>query len=479
MTTGKVLSYPAGMYRVFERKGGPAPTATHYCPGCGHGILHKLIGEAMADLQIQDRTVFISPVGCAVFGYHYLDCGNIQAAHGRAAAVGAGLTRVADDAIVISYQGDGDLCSIGLNETLQAANRGDRLAVLFVNNAVYGMTGGQMAPTSLDGQKTTTSPMGRDVHDTGPPLHMCELLGNLETPVYIERCSLADTKRIRKARRAVRKALQIQKDRKGFAFVELLSPCPVNMRCDPIEAARFVAGELEAEFPLGCFRDRSSAALQYPCRTPLFDFGSVDAVFRQPGVADAEPVPDPAYQRRRTRVSGFGGQGVLSLGLMLARAGMVSGRYVTWMPSYGPEQRGGTANCAVVIDGSKVGSPTFRSADVLLALNRPSLQRFGPSVTAAGIVLYDATDGEYSCPSGATCVAVPAREIAADAGAPKAANTALLGALAAAGTTALPRQCFERALSETFCSKPELLPVNRAVFGAAYAWYDALTQRAP
>ncbi|MDD3565223.1 MAG: thiamine pyrophosphate-dependent enzyme, partial [Methanothrix sp.] len=157
---------PLGFYRAFERKGGSAPTATHYCPGCGHGILHKIIADAMADLGIQDRCVVMSPVGCSVFAYYYLDCGHVQAAHGRAPAIATGLSRAEDDAILISYQGDGDLASIGLNETVQAANRGEKMAVFFVNNTVYGMTGGQMAPTTLVGEVTATTPAGRDPRDS-------------------------------------------------------------------------------------------------------------------------------------------------------------------------------------------------------------------------------------------------------------------------------------------------------------------------
>ena len=208
----KLIGGHPGLYAEFPRKGGSAQTATHYCPGCGHGILHKLIGEAMADLGIQDRCVVISPVGCAVFAYYYLDSGHVQAAHGRAPAIATGISRAEDNAIVISYQGDGDLASIGLNETIQAANRGEKLAVFFINNTVYGMTGGQMAPTTLIGEVTATTPAGRDPRDQGYPIHISEILDTLKAPVFIERASLSDIEHIRKARRAVRKALEIQRD---------------------------------------------------------------------------------------------------------------------------------------------------------------------------------------------------------------------------------------------------------------------------
>ncbi len=231
---------PATLHPSSPRKGGAAPTATHYCPGCGHGVLHKLIAEAMVDLGIQDRAVLISPVGCSVFAYYYFDCGNIQCAHGRAPAVATGVSRAQDNAVVISYQGDGDLASIGLNETLQAANRGEKIAVFFVNNTVYGMTGGQMAPTTLIGERTTTTPNGRDPRQAGYPLHMCELVNQLNAPVFIERVSLADSGRIMKARKAVRKALEIQRDGKGYSFVEVLSPCPTNLRQDAAKASQFI-----------------------------------------------------------------------------------------------------------------------------------------------------------------------------------------------------------------------------------------------
>ena len=198
----KILKKPESMLDEFPRKGGSAPTATHYCPGCGHGILHKLIGEALDELGIQDRAVMTSPVGCAVFAYYYFDCGHVQVAHGRAPAVGTGLSRVEENAVVMLYQGDGDLASIGLNETIQAANRGEKMAVFFVNNTVYGMTGGQMAPTTLVGEVTVTCPTGRDPRYMGYPMHMAELLDNLDAPVFIERVSVSDPRNIRRAKRA-------------------------------------------------------------------------------------------------------------------------------------------------------------------------------------------------------------------------------------------------------------------------------------
>ncbi|HMK23004.1 MAG TPA: thiamine pyrophosphate-dependent enzyme, partial [Terriglobales bacterium] len=242
-------------YDRYERKA-DLQGQTHYCPGCGHGVAHKLIAEALQELGLQDRTIFVSPVGCSVFAYYYFDVGNVQAAHGRAPACATGIKRTCPDKIVISYQGDGDLAAIGTAEIVHAANRGEKIAVFFVNNAIYGMTGGQMAPTTLVGQKSTTSPWGRRPTNEGYPLHMAELLSTLEAPLYVERVALCDNKNIMKARRAVRKALELQRDGAGFSFVEILSPCPTIWGKDPIEARRWVAEKLVPVFPLNVFRDR-------------------------------------------------------------------------------------------------------------------------------------------------------------------------------------------------------------------------------
>ena len=253
-----------GLYKTFPRKGGSAQTATHYCPGCEHGVLHKLIGEALAELDLQDRAVVISPVGCAVFAYYYFDTGNIQVPHGRAAAVGTGISRTKNDAVVVAYQGDGDLASIGLNETLQAANRGEKLAVFFVNNTVYGMTGGQMAPTTLPGQVTTSSPMGRDVERQGYPIRTAELLSSLDGAAYVVRRSLHDAKNIRMAKKAIRTAFEVQKQGLGFSMVELLSTCPTNWGMTPANARVWLAEHMVPYYPIGDFKVSSSIAYDKP-----------------------------------------------------------------------------------------------------------------------------------------------------------------------------------------------------------------------
>ena len=459
-----------GLYESFDRKGGEARRSTHYCPGCEHGILHKLIGEAMADLEIQDRTVALSPVGCAVFAYYYLDCGNVQVAHGRAPAVGTAIQRGCPESIIISYQGDGDLCSIGFLEALHAANRGEKMVIFFVNNAVYGMTGGQMAPTTLVGQKTTTSPFGRTVENDGYPLHACEILDQLPAPVYIERCSLADSKRIQKARDAVRKALTIQKERKGFAFVEFLCSCPTNMRQTPVDAAQFVIDEMEPEFPLGCLRDRSRTAVPTDIQERKYDRESLDNLFMSEGISSGSVKDDPAFTTRRIKVAGFGGQGVLSLGLLLARAGLQAGRHVTWFPSYGPEQRGGTANCSVVLSGTEIGSPVVSACDLLIAMNQPSLGKFAPAVRDGGTILYDAGVKNVDIPDSVTAIPVPAFEIASQNGVAKAANTAMAAALAADGSSGLPEDVFQSVLEQIFEKRPDIRDQNQAVYRATLEW---------
>ena len=459
-----------GLYKTFPRKGGSAQTATHYCPGCEHGVLHKLIGEALADMNLQDRTVMISPVGCAVFAYYYFDTGNIQVAHGRAAAVATGLSRTKNQAVVVAYQGDGDLASIGLNETLQAANRGEKLAVFFVNNTVYGMTGGQMAPTTLVGEKTETSPDGRDPQQAGYPLHMAELINQLKAPVYIARVSFSNMAKLKQARQAIRKALEIQRDGKGYAFVEVLMACPTNQKMNVEAATRFVAEQMEAEFPPGILRDRSAEA--QPITRSESDYRK-ETLDRLLGL-DTDRAPDakldPAAPTFSVKMAGFGGQGVLSMGVILARTACGAGKFVSWYPSYGPEQRGGTANCGVVISGQPVGSPMVTRADVLVAMNRPSLEKFAGEVKPGGLLLYNAAIGEFAAPAGVRTLAVPALELAKEGGNAKASNTAMIGVVAALGGLGLAESLYREAIASNFAGKEKLVQQNQAVFDLARQW---------
>jgi len=244
------------MRTLYTRPETLQPCLTHYCPGCGHGIVHRLIAEELDELGLRGRAVGLAPVGCAVLAHQYLKIDMCEPAHGRTAAVAAAIKRVRPDCVVLSYQGDGDLAAIGIAETVHAANRGDPITVFFINNAVYGMTGGQMAPTTMLQQWTTTTPKGRDAGYHGHPIRVCELLATLDGPAYLERVALSSPQRIRHAKRAVRKALLTQTERNGYALVEFLSPCPTYWRLSPIESMRFIEDEMMKVFPLGVFRDR-------------------------------------------------------------------------------------------------------------------------------------------------------------------------------------------------------------------------------
>jgi 2-oxoglutarate ferredoxin oxidoreductase subunit beta len=230
--------------------------STHYCAGCGHGIVHKLIAEILDELGVQGSTIMVAPVGCSVLAYNYIDVDSIEAAHGRAPAVATGLKRSRPECLVFTYQGDGDLAAIGTNETIHAANRGENITLIFINNAIYGMTGGQMAPTTLVGQKSTTCPLGRDPKNEGRPLRVCELLNSLDEPVYIERTTIADAKGVRGAKRALKKAFKYQLEGKGFSLVEIVSNCPTNWGMTPEQSQKFMKEEMLPVFPLGVFRDK-------------------------------------------------------------------------------------------------------------------------------------------------------------------------------------------------------------------------------
>ena len=239
---------------IYHRPESLSDTHTHYCPGCGHGIAHRLIAEVVDELDVREKTIGIAPVGCAVLAYFYMNFDVTEAAHGRTPAVATGIKRALPDRIVFSYQGDGDLAAIGTAETIHAANRGENITVVFINNAVYGMTGGQMAPTTLVGQKTTTSPAGRDIETMGPPIRVCELLNTLDRPYHIERTALDSAKGVRATRRALLEAFTAQVQGKGYGFVEILSPCPVYQRLSPVESLKFVGEQMTAFFPTRVFR---------------------------------------------------------------------------------------------------------------------------------------------------------------------------------------------------------------------------------
>ena len=229
--------------------------STHYCAGCGHGIVHRLLAEIIEERGIRGQTIGVAPVGCAVIAYDYLDIDMSEAAHGRTPAVATGIKRAQPDKIVFTYQGDGDLAAIGTAEIIHAANRGENFSVFFVNNTVYGMTGGQMAPTTMVRQKTATTPRGRDPEAEGCPIHVCELLAVLKGSAYLERCAVSSPRHIRDTKRAINHAFDTQIEKRGFSLVEILSPCPTYWRMTPEDAHRRVEGEMASEFPLGVVTD--------------------------------------------------------------------------------------------------------------------------------------------------------------------------------------------------------------------------------
>jgi 2-oxoglutarate ferredoxin oxidoreductase subunit beta len=242
------------MALIYQRPDALSETPTLYCPGCTHGIAHRLLAEALDELDVRERTILVAPVGCSVFAYQYFSVDGCQAAHGRAPAVATGIKRTLPDQIVVTYQGDGDLAAIGTGEILHAAARGENITVVFINNAVFGMTGGQMAPTSLPGQTTTSSPSGRDVRQTGYPLHMSELLAQLEGAAYVVRRSLHDARHIRQAKKAILTALRTQMHHLGFSVVELLSSCPTNWGLSPVEALQWIESHMLPQYPIGDYK---------------------------------------------------------------------------------------------------------------------------------------------------------------------------------------------------------------------------------
>jgi 2-oxoglutarate ferredoxin oxidoreductase subunit beta len=242
---------------VFDRPKSMIDVPLHYCPGCTHGIIHRLVAEAIDELGIEGKTVGIASVGCSVFAYNYFNCDMIQAAHGRAPAVATGVKRATPENIVFTYQGDGDLASIGTAETVHAAARNENITIIFVNNAIYGMTGGQMAPTSLPGQVTQTSPYGRDTKTVGYPVRICEMLSQVTGASYLERVAVNNIKNIKNAKKAIKKAFQNQVEGKGFSLIEVLSTCATNWGKTPNDALKWLDEEMIPYYPLGVYKDKS------------------------------------------------------------------------------------------------------------------------------------------------------------------------------------------------------------------------------
>ena len=443
--------------------------STHYCAGCGHGVVHRDLAAVIEELGLQDRAILVSPVGCAVFAHYYFDIGNTQAAHGRAPAVALGHKLANPDAVVISYQGDGDLASIGLAETISIAQMGLPLTVIFINNAIYGMTGGQLAPTSLMGQKTATSPEGRNA-SMGQPLKMAELIASLDGPVYVERVALYDARQRVRARKAIRKGLTLQQEGRGYAFIEILSECPTHLKLSPREAEKWVKEKMEPVYPLGVKKDLTVEPWFKPA-APRFEPAEIlGCCGADPAAATRRAAPWPAHLRRRDlslKFAGAGGDGAQTAALLLTRTAIEQGFDATDIPSYGPESRGGTSYADVHIAPCEVLNPAAPEPDILVAFNAPSLAKFARTVPEGGLIIYDSTvivePGEL--PAGRRVLAVPLTALAAELGRPMVKNVVALGVLQAA-TDLLPASAILETLRHVLKNKAALLPLNEAAFTA-------------
>jgi len=459
-------------YERFERHAhgqGLKGNSTHYCAGCGHGLAHKYLAEAIDELGIQDRTVAVSPVGCSVFLYWYFDVGNTQAAHGRAPAVAIGHKTANPGSIVISYQGDGDLASIGLAEIVSTAQMGIPITVIFVNNAIYGMTGGQLAPTSLIGQTTATTPAGRPMW-MGQPLKVAELMAQLDGPIYVERVALYDNKQRTRAKKAIKKAIQLQVENRGFSFVEVLAECPTHLGLTPMEAESWVRDKMTPVFPLGVKKDVEVEPRELPS-LPSFELdklmNAIEATTdKAPRFATGFPAHlDPADVA--FKLAGAGGDGAQTAALLIARAAINEGYDATHIPSYGPESRGGTSYADVHIAREEVLSPASPHPHVLVAFNAPSLAKFGPQVAAGGTVIYDSSviAEPPALAPGVRVIGVPFTRIATDLGRVVVKNVVALGAVCAA-TGVFPEETLLTAIRQALKSKCALIPLNEE----AFAW---------
>jgi len=470
MSTAKVGN---AFFTHFDRHAhgkGLKGATTHYCAGCGHGLAHKYLAEVLVELGVEERTVMVSPVGCAVFLFYYFDTGNTQAAHGRAPAVALGHKLANPDSIVVSYQGDGDLASIGLAEIIHAAQLGIPISVIFINNAIYGMTGGQMAPTTLTGQKSSTTPLGRGPMQ-GKPMHVAELIATLDGASYVERCALYDTRHRVRAKAAIKKALTMQVEGRGFGFVEILAECPTHWGLSPQDAEKHVHDVLEPVYPLGVVKDEVREPwfhLEKPCFDPARVLAVLETSSERPPRFLGGKFPthiDPVDVS--VKFAGSGGDGAQTTAMLLTRAAINEGFDATHIPSYGPESRGGTSYADVHLAKDEVLSPAAPSPHALVAFNAPSLEKFGPAVHAGGTVIYDSSVisvvPEFR--AGVKVYPVPCADIARQLGAVVVKNIVALGALQAA-TGVLHDDAFLTALRLALASKGSMLEVNEAAYRA-------------
>lgn len=452
---------------------------THYCAGCGHGVAHRDLAAVIDELALQDRVILVSPVGCAVFAHYYFNVGNTQAAHGRAPAVALGHKLAHPNAVVICYQGDGDLASIGLAETLSLAQMGLPITVIFINNAIYGMTGGQLAPTTLMGQKTTTSPEGRTL-SMGQPLKMAELIATLDGPVYVERVALYDARQRRIARQAIKHALTLQQEGRGYAFIEILSECPTHLKLSPTESEKWVKEKMEPIYPLGVKKNKTGEPWFHPAPPRYIPEEILGLCGAERTRSAPPPCPWPAQLTARDlsfKFAGAGGDGAQTAALLLTRAAIEQGFDATNIPSYGPESRGGTSYADVHLAADEVLNPAAPEPDILIAFNSPSLAKFAPTVVTGGIILYDCTviPAPRDLPANRRIFAVPFTQLARELGSPLVKNMVALGALQAVNEL-LPPLAILETMRHLLKDRSTWQPVNAAAFAAGQ---KAITLIAP
>ncbi|MDR3670317.1 MAG: 2-oxoacid:acceptor oxidoreductase family protein [Holophaga sp.] len=451
---------------------------THYCPGCGHGLAHKFLAEAIEELGIQDNTILIAPVGCSVFTYYYFDVGNTQAAHGRSPAVALGHKFSNPEATVISYQGDGDLASIGLAETVTAAQLGAPITIIFINNAIYGMTGGQMAPTTLMGQQTATSPDGRSLIN-GLPMRMAELIAGLDGPIYVERVALFDAKNRKLAKKAIKKAVQNQVENRGYSFVEVLSECPTHLKLSPEETSKWVKECMVPIFPLGVKKDLHPEPW-FIRNEPTFDparllkaVGATSEAHAHTGGGFPSHI---APSDVSLKLAGSGGDGAQTAAMLIAKAAINEGFDATHIPSYGPESRGGTSYADVHLAKDEVLNPASPNPDILIAFNAPSLVKFGPTVKKGGTILYDSSiikEAPTGLDPSVKLVGAPFTEVAVDLGKAVVKNIVALGALQAA-TGIFSKETLMSAVRQMLKDKCALIPLNEQAFDWGVKAVEAL-----
>lgn len=457
-------------YPEFKRHAGGEglkAKSTHYCPGCGHGLAQKFISEAITNLGIQDKTIMISPVGCSVFLFYYMDTGNSQAAHGRAPAVAIGHKTANPESIVISYQGDGDLASIGLAEIIQAAQLGLPITVIFANNAIYGMTGGQLAPTSLDGMITTTTPTGRK-EINGHPLRMAEMIAQIDGAIYVERVALYDSKQRMKAKKAIEKGIRLQVENKGFSFIEVLSECPTHLKKTPAEAQTWIKEMMVPQFPLGVKKD-TTPEHDFQFSKPDFSaerFTSVLHAPNKPAEKFSGKFPTSIdHEDVGIKFAGSGGDGAQTAALLLTKAAINEGFDSTHIPSYGPESRGGTSYADVHIAQTEVLSPLVSDPHILVVFNSPSMIKFAPTVRKGGLIIYDSSliHDIPSIDQSVRTIGVPFSEIAQTVGNRMVKNIVALGALQAS-VNLFSTETFLSIIKDMLKSKKDLISMNEEAF---------------